>query len=122
MTLLSKSQILAAADLVTEDVAVPEWGGTVRVRAITAAERDAFETSVVGDGKGKRNLVNLRARLVALAIVDEGGQRLFSDAEAEALGGKSGAAMDRVYAVAQRLSGLTEQDVKELEGNSAAAR
>lgn len=122
MTLLSKSQILAAADLVTEDVEVPEWGGTVRVRAITAAERDAFETSVVGDGKGKRNLVNLRARLVALAIVDDAGQRLFSDGEAEALGGKSGAAMDRVYAVAQRLSGLTERDVKELEGNSGAAR
>lgn len=122
MTLLSKSQILAAADLVTEDVEVPEWGGTVRVRAITAAERDAFETSVVGDGKGKRNLVNLRARLAALAVVDEAGQRLFTDSEVEVLGGKSGAALDRVYSVAQRLSGLTEQEVQALEGNSGAAR
>jgi len=122
MTLLSKQQILAAPDLVTEDVPVPEWGGTVRVRAITAADRDAFETSVVGDGKGKRNLTNLRARLVALAIVDEAGQRVFAAEDVEALGNKSGAALDRVYAVAQRLSGLTEREVLELEGNSDAAR
>ena len=32
MTLLSKTAILAAQHLQTEDVEVPEWGGAVRVR------------------------------------------------------------------------------------------
>ena len=41
MTLLSKSAILCANDLQTEDVDVPEWGGTVRVRSFTGRERDA---------------------------------------------------------------------------------
>jgi hypothetical protein len=35
MTLLSKSAILCANDLQTEDVDVPEWGGAVRVRSFT---------------------------------------------------------------------------------------
>ncbi len=34
MTLISKTAILAAQDLQTEDVEVPEWGGAVRVRVV----------------------------------------------------------------------------------------
>ena len=40
MSLLSAAEILAADDLPTEDVEVSEWNGTVRVRALTGAERD----------------------------------------------------------------------------------
>jgi hypothetical protein len=46
MTLLSKSAILCANDLQTEDVDVPEWGGAVRVRSFTGRELDAFEASI----------------------------------------------------------------------------
>lgn len=34
MTILTKQAILTAQDLKTEDVAVPEWGGEVRVRTL----------------------------------------------------------------------------------------
>ena len=47
MTLLSKTAILTANDLQTEDIEVPEWGGAVRVRNFTGRERDAFESSMV---------------------------------------------------------------------------
>jgi hypothetical protein len=50
-------------------------------------------------------------------MVDAKGQRLFSDAEAHALGKKSGAALERVSSVAMRLAGLTQDDVEELAGN-----
>ena len=105
MGLLSKSEILSAHDLKTEDVSVPEWGGDVRVRTITGSERDAFEGGLVGEG-GQRNLSNLRARLLSLAIVDENGSRLFSENDAAILGGKSSAALDRLFDVAQRLNGI----------------
>lgn len=119
MALLSKDQILAAEDTSFEDVAVPEWGGTVRVKALSGAERDQFEQSVM-QRKGKRfevNARNMRAKLVAVSVVDEDGNRLFADADVEALGKKSAAALDRVFTVAQRLSGLTDEDVAELEEN-----
>jgi hypothetical protein len=63
------------------------------------------------------NLRNIRAKLVALTVVDEDGNRIFSDEDAEALGKKSAAALDRIFAVAQRLSGLRPEDVEELAGN-----
>ena len=121
MSLLSKTAILAAQDLQTEDVEVPEWGGAVRVRSFTGRERDAFESSMVrGDGRDRRvDLTNMRARLVGLTVIDEAGQRLFTDDEVDLLGAKSGAALDRVFAVAQKLNGLSGADVEELSKNSS---
>ena len=102
------------------EVIVEEWKGTVRARALTGAERDAFEASIV-EGKGKNvktNLKNIRAKLVALAVINENGERLFNDHEAQVLGTKSASALDKVFEVAQRLSGLRDEDVEELAKNS----
>lgn len=118
--MLTRDQILAAADLPCEDVDVPEWGGTVRVRTFTGADRDAFEAAM-GE-KGKRRLVNIRARLASLTIVDENGKLVFSEDDIEMLGTKSAGALDRVFAVASRLNGLTAADAKALEGNSVAGQ
>lgn len=120
VTLLTRDAILHAEDLPRELVEVPEWGGSVYVRALTGAERDAFEASVVEQrGKSaKMNLRNIRAKLVALTVVGEDGKRLFSDADANLLGEKSAAALDRVFTVAQRLSGLRDEDVEDLAKNS----
>jgi len=120
MGFLTRDQILQVQDIVTEDVPVPEWGGTVRVRGLSGHERDAFEAGIVQpSGRTIRyTLENLRARLVALSVVDESGARLFSAADVVALGRKSAAALERVYNVAQRLAGLSNQDVEELAKNS----
>lgn len=117
--LLSRDAILRATDLVTEEVEVPEWGGVVRVKALTGAERDQFEAGVV-ERRGRKteiNMKNLRARLVALSVIDEDGRPLFRPTDAEALGQKSAAALGRVFDVAMRLSGMTEQDLDELTEN-----
>lgn len=119
MGLLSREQILQAEDLVYEDVEVPEWGGTVRVRGLTGAERDQFEASIVSlNGRqSKVDTRNVRAKLAALTIIDEDGKRLFTDQDVQQLGLKSAAALDRVFDVAQRLSGLSDQDIEELAEN-----
>jgi hypothetical protein len=120
-TYLSAEQILGADDLSYEDVPVPEWGGTVRVRELPGTERDKFEAQFVGrDGASVRaeGLEGFRARLAAAAIVDESGKQLFrSAAETKRLGEKSARALQRVCDVATRLSKMSEEDVKELTGN-----
>lgn len=119
-TYLDRAAILAVPDITTEDVDVPEWGGVVRVRGLTASQRDAFEAASL-QGKGKNtsvNLHNLRARLVALCIVDEDGNQLFAERDVHVLGQKSAAAIDRIYDTATRLSGIGENDVEELTKNS----
>ena len=118
--LLSRDAILQADDLEYEDVEVPEWGGTVRVRALNGTDRDAYEASL-RQLRGKEfvpNTVNVRAKLVAKAVVGEDGERLFSDQEVSALGKKSAAALDRVFEVAARLSRISEEDVDDLAGKS----
>lgn len=118
---LSAEQILDADDLDYEDVPVPEWGGTVRVRELPGTERDKFEAQFVGkDGASVRaeGLEGFRARLAAAAIVDENGKQLFrSVAETKRLGEKSARALQRVCDVATRLSAMSEEDIKELTGN-----
>lgn len=117
--LLTRQEILSIRDIRTETVFVPEWGGAVRIKAMTGKERDAWETALFQiDGKDvKMNKENLRAKLVALTVVDEAGQRLFTEADVEALGSKSAAALDRIYQASQKLSGLTPDDIKEMEKN-----
>lgn len=118
MALLTRENILNADDIAHRDVEVKEWGGTVRVRSMSGAERDAFEQSIL-DAKGKaKNIKNIRARFVASLIVDEKGDRVFADSDIEALGKKNGKALDHLFDVAQKLSGMAEDDLEELAGNS----
>lgn len=114
--ILNRDQILQAQDLVTETVNVPEWGGSVLVRAMTGEERDQYEASVV-EQKGKDTKVNMRnarAKLVAISVVDESGEKLFTQADVAALGKKSAAALQRVFNAAMKMSGISEDDLKEI--------
>jgi hypothetical protein len=107
--LLNKDQILEALDLKSEAVDVPEWGGSVLVRTMTGADRDAFETSMITvslDGTRKPDMTNLRAKLVALTLVDEANNRLFDVADIPRLALKSAAALERVFDAAQRINGI----------------
>jgi hypothetical protein len=116
MALLSKEAILAADDRDYEVVACPEWGGEVRVRSITGAERDRWESSLMkGRGRDRQmNLDNARARLVALCAVDEAGKPLFRPEDIGALGRRNARAIDRVFEAGKRLAGLTDEDVDKL--------
>jgi hypothetical protein len=124
MELLTRDQILQISDIQTERVEVPEWGGAVLVITLTGAERDALEAAIV-EVKGRKkklHLENTMARLVAMSVVDENGKRLFSTGDIQALGKKSSAALQRVCEVAQRLSGLTQDDLEEMSKNSESGQ
>lgn len=120
--LLGKAAILGAQDLPSEDLEVVEWGGWVRIRTLTAVERDVFENEVVQrNGRDTRvNARNIRAKLVAATLVDEEGKPLFTLADVEALGQKSAKALDRIFARASELAGMRPEDVEELAANLGA--
>lgn len=124
LRLLGRDDILGVTDLRFENVSVPEWGGSVRVRGLRAVERDEYESSMVKQ-RGKDvevNTVNVRAGLVARTICDQNGNRLFSDGDISLLGQKSAAALERVYEVAARLSTIDNSAVEAMVGNSAGDR
>jgi len=116
MALLNKADILSASDECFELVLVPEWGGEVRVSSMSAFSRDQFEASIIGKNGGQ-NLQNIRAKLAAATLTDEAGKLLFTEKDLAKLGGKSAAALDRVFEVAQRLNGMSNADVEEIAKN-----
>jgi L-ascorbate metabolism protein UlaG (beta-lactamase superfamily) len=114
--LLGKDAIFAADDIKSERVPIPEWGGEVMVRGLTGNQRDAWEASmrVTRGKKTEMDMTNFRARLCVLCVVDETGQLVFHQGDVDDLAGKSGAALDRIYDVAARLSGISDTDVEDL--------
>lgn len=108
MGAITRESILKSEDLKPEAVQVPEWDGEVLVRGLMGHERDSFEQSLyVGEDDDRRfDPSNIRARLLVRCIVDESGDRIFTDADAPALGQRNATALDRCYKVAQRLSGM----------------
>lgn len=120
--MLTRDAIFAAQDRAFEDVDVPEWGGMVRIAVITGTDRDAYEASMY-EMKGKEIKLNrddMRAKLLARAIVDENLKRIFTDADIREIGKKSSKVIERLFTVAQRLNGMTDENIKELEKNSAS--
>lgn len=110
---LGRDAILKSDDLPREEVPVPEWGGTVFVRAMTGIERERFESAP----DKSPNMV--RALLAVMTVCDEQGNPVFGNADIPALGAKSAAALIRVAQVAMRLSKARAADLEELEGKSA---
>jgi len=107
---------LQADDIVTEPVEVPEWGGTVLIKSMTGNQRDIFEASMIKEAGESRkvNLSNIRAKLCAATVVDKDGKQLFTPDDIVDLSEKSASALQRVYDVASRLCGLSNDDVEEL--------
>ncbi len=114
--MLSKSDILEAKDIESEVVQVPEWGGEVMVYGLKLAEKDEWIDSVVSGGNA--NIRGATVKLCALCIRDEKGKRVFEDTDLTSLSNKSAKPLDRIFQVAQRLSGLDKDEVKDVVKNS----
>jgi hypothetical protein len=84
----------------------------VRVRGLTAAEREEWERWV-GDPDGQKNTY-IREKLVAMTVLDDEhpDQPAFSRKDVEQLSALSSAAILRIWDAARRLSGMqTEAEV-----------
>lgn len=119
MGLLNKSAILGAEDLKHEDVEVPAWGGTVRVRMMTGAERDEFRQMAAQYEDGIPP-VRFASTLLALTCIDEAGGRMFTLADIDALEAKSAGSIDIPAAVSMRLNGFGAEAVADAAKNSVS--
>lgn len=124
---LNFQDIKKVDDLKEEYVDVPEWGGRVLVREMTAGDRDWFEGSMVAeaatavlktqDFKGNQlSMDRFRVKLVAATVVNpETKIRIFDTPEkVDILATKSGVIVSRIAGISQRLNMMTDEDVKEL--------
>ncbi|WP_186107247.1 hypothetical protein [Burkholderia gladioli] len=115
--MLTRDQILAARDLETEVVHVPEWGGDVRIGVMSGKAREILMDSLAE----QQPLSRFQALMLASTIVDDAGTPIFSADDVEQLRGKSTEVLVRLVEVAMRLNKIGQTAVEEAEKNSGAA-
>jgi hypothetical protein len=112
---------IKSAPVQVERVDLPEVGGHVYVRAMTAGERDSFEASfadVNSKGEVRPSLANFRSKLAVRTICDAGGKRLFRDHDVEKLADMPAKLIARIATKAGEISNISDEDVDELTGKS----
>jgi hypothetical protein len=113
--LLDRDAILSAEPTLPHvDVEVPEWGGTIRLRSMTAGERDRWEADQLASPNA-----DVRARLVAACACDDSGAPLFAKADVARLSAQSARVMGRLFDAALALNRISGEDVDALEKNSS---
>jgi hypothetical protein len=129
LRLLGRAEILAPADTKYDIVATPEWGegSGVRVRSLTAGELETYQNSLWSERvidktvlKFQTNDGKSRARMTSIAVVDQDGKRILTDADVDALNEKSSAPIGRICDAVLKLSNATPEAAKQLGEVSAA--
>lgn len=118
MKSLGRDQLLAYRPPSPKAVEVPELGGTLHVRMIDGQQREQFEDVFVGPKNH-----NIRASMLAFALCDEAGNRIFTDEdilEHNAIGTINSwpaSALMRLHDASMEFNKITREDIEELAGN-----
>lgn len=116
--MLTRDQILSAQDLNVEEVEVKEWGGKIRLRCLTGKEREDLAQLFVEAQQKKQSIVPFyKERLLIMSIVDQNNDNIFKESDIEALSNKNPIVLQRLFDVAQKLSGLAEAELEEVKKN-----
>lgn len=111
MGLLTGEQILGANDLPFEDVPCPEWGGTVRVRMLSAREFRALGKKMDTISKDAEvGEFDTRTLLVGACLCGEDNKPIFTPEQFAALAGKSQAVIVRLGKVCSRINCLGPEE------------
>lgn len=118
---LNREQIEQQPTRTHAELEIPEWGDSVLLQSLTAAEREAYEMQFSDKEGNLRDVSNIQARLVVKGLVDpETYDRMFSDKEHTVVGEWDGRVVRRMFNKVRELSGMDDQAVEEAEGNSEA--
>lgn len=102
-----RDSILAAEDISTELVEVPEWGVTVEVRGMNGADRSRILETASSSEDGSISIGVMYAETVIASTYDpDTGERIFSDSDLDVLMAKSASAIDRIATVGMGLSAM----------------
>lgn len=102
-----REKILAAEDIQSEMVDVPEWGCTIEVRGMNGADRSRILETAASSEDGKIGIGSMYVETVIASAYDpDTGERIFSQADRDVLMSKSASAIDRIATVGMRLSAM----------------
>jgi hypothetical protein len=101
-----REQILASqGERKPEPLEVPEWHATVWLKQMTVADQVALSEGT--------KPADMPVAVLLHCLVDENGERIFTDDDREALAGESFAIVLRVFVAAAKLNGLSTAELDE---------
>jgi hypothetical protein len=107
-----RDKILAARELPRQEVATPEWAPfgvpSVHVRGFTVAE--AAEYAELTNGDGPVENMRMATKVCVNFTVDENGERVFTDEDAELLQGMAVSVITRIVVAVNRQSGFGQEE------------
>lgn len=130
MALLTREQILEAKDIQTKEIDVPEWGGKLRIKQLSAKEYSDITMNMVNIKKiaakqiSKKNaddvedainenaIKNQKILLIIKSIVDENMKPLFTEADMELLYQKNTNVIDRVISEIEQFNTVSTEHAK----------
>lgn len=110
-----REKILAAEDIKPEPVDIPEWGVgenhgvPVYLRALDGEDRFAI-SQIAAAADSKKENIYITEAYVALALVDEDGDRIFELEERGALAKKDPQVLERLFDRIVEISGMRTED------------
>lgn len=110
MSALTRNQILGADDRQRVPFDVPEWGGTVYLSELSAADFIFWQSNNPGDDGAKQ--AEWVASIVLRSVVDEFGDRLFSDDDVTALQERNHTVLMRLFRECLKLNGGSSEEVE----------
>lgn len=129
---MNREDILALEDLKTESVFIPEWDAAMTVREMTAADRDAYDsTPAVVQIRAEMNanggqyeavtpaaVTRARVEMIVRTVVNGDGGLMFKPEDAAKLEGKNSRAIAVLAGAAMRLNRIGGGQIEEAAKNS----
>lgn len=115
---LTRDQIRGTARRLLS-VAVPEWGGDVLLRRLSARARMLLNHDFAGQELIGETALRYLARLVTETAIDEHGDPLFAADEVEELLADDWSILDRIAAAAIKHNKLNAEIVQDAKKNSS---
>lgn len=102
-----RDKILAAADIPSETVTIPEWDVELLVKGMSAGDRISLMQSAYDQKTQQVNMAAVYPDVVVSCVFDpKTGDPVFTDADKTAILAKSSAAVEKIADVGLRLSGI----------------
>lgn len=132
MALLNRNQILEVNDIQTKDIEVKEWGGTIRIKQLSAKEYNDIFMNMINIRKmaakqlsAKKNadenledainelaIKNQKILIIIKSVVDENMNPVFTEADMELLYQKNTNVINKIIAEIEEFNSVSTEDVK----------
>jgi hypothetical protein len=113
---LTIADVFGVEDKLSESLDIPEWGGRIYVRVMSAKERSEIEDLYIKITDAKKETGKFRKELIRRTWVDKSGNlMIIDDAVATHMMNKSALIIERIFEKACEVNGFRQKDVEVLK-------